>query len=108
LFIQITYLPDAAEGSWNTLGDGGPFHNGPFDGGPQVRSDRFSLTGSTFHNHHNPFAIGCRLHSRGLAVNSSIGVEGIVGLHVICLSAVNLLIPLDQETGAETEGKADQ
>lgn len=32
------------------------------DGGPHVGSGRFSLTGSAFHNYHDPFTISLGLH----------------------------------------------
>lgn len=59
VLVLSDHVPDAAEGSPSIL----------VDGGPHIRSGRFSLTGSAFHNHHDPFAISRRLHSDRLAVN---------------------------------------
>lgn len=59
VLVLSDHVSDAAEGSPSIL----------VDGGPHIRSGRFSLTGSAFHNYHDPFAIGGRLHSDGLAVN---------------------------------------
>lgn len=90
VLVLSDHVPDAAEGSPSIL----------VDGGPHIRSGRFSLTGSAFHNYHDPFAISRRLHSDGLAVNEPVVAEGVPGLQIIWLRAVRLLIPLDQETGA--------
>lgn len=90
VLVLSDHVPDATESSPSIL----------VDGGSHIRSGGFSLTGSAFHDHHDPFAIGRGLHSYSLAMNQPIVAEGIAGLQIIGLGAVCLLVPLDQETGA--------
>lgn len=66
---------------------------------PQVAREG-TLTRSPFHDHHDPLAVGRRLHAHRLAVNQPVVAKGIAGLQVIGLRAVRLLISLDQEAGA--------
>lgn len=56
IVVLLGHVPDAAEDGPSTL----------VDGGSHVRSVRFSLVRSVFHNHQDPSAISRRLHSHGL------------------------------------------
>ena len=80
VLVLSDHVPDAAQGSPCILVDGGPY----------VRSSWFTLTGSAFHDHHDPFAVGRGLHSHCLAVNQPVVAEGVTGFQISGFGAVCL------------------
>lgn len=88
VLVLVDQVPDAVEGGLCI----------PVDGGLHVGGGQLSRARSLLREHHAP-AVHIRLHA--LVVNESAVVEGVVGLQIVGFGAIHLLVPPDQEAGAE-------
>lgn len=88
VLVLVDHVPDAVEGGLCI----------PVDGGPHVGGSQLSRARSLLCEHH-ALAVHFWLHA--LVVNEPVVAEGVVGLQIVGFGAIHLLVPLDQEAGAE-------